>query len=154
PTIRDKAGKWLRRHRRASLTAVVVAMLVLAGLGIAGWWSNAWLRRHNLALETALGLADHFATESQKHHLEAEDWALVATQRFQASQIRQAQQALEEGQVERAQELLRDAVPGPGQRDLRGFAWYYLWHCARRDFDLLAGHRGMIRSLALASDGR
>jgi WD40 repeat protein/serine/threonine protein kinase len=154
PTLRDRAVKLGRRHKRAVATTATLAMLAVMALTVAGWWSSAWFHRHNTALRKALDMADRFAIEARRHQTLAEGRALVATQRLYASRVRQAQHALEEGHVERAQELLRDGIPGPGQRDLRDFAWHYLWQLACRDFDLLSGHDAPVHSLSLAPDRR
>src|SRR5262249_55561989 len=47
-----------------------------------------------------------------------------------ASDMNLAQQAWNDGNWRRAQALLRNYIPKPGQYDVRGFEWRYLWrHC-------------------------
>ena len=41
------------------------------------------------------------------------------------------QQAWEEGGLKRAQDRLKAYIPGPGEMDLRGFEWRYLWKLCR-----------------------
>lgn len=76
-----------------------------------------------------------------------------ARRHLYAVQIQQAQQALDQGHLERALELLREQVPERGQEDLRGFEWYHLFHLGQRDL-VLRGHRGPVRAVAFSPDGR
>lgn len=144
PTVFDLGSKWARRHRPAVTAAAILTALVVTCLTVTGWWSSAWLRRHNLSLMAARDEAD-------RNRLLAERRALLSTRRLFASQVRQAQEAWEAGHIERAQELLHDPDPGPAPR---GFAWDYLWRQTRRDFDLLWGHEAAVHSLAIAPDGK
>src|SRR5262249_10289481 len=44
--------------------------------------------------------------------------------------------------------------PAPGQQDLRGFEWHYLWRQLQADGLRIACRQGAIRDLAYAPDGR
>ncbi len=52
---------------------------------------------------------------------------MLADARLYAADMKLAQQAWEEGNLVRAQSLLRAHLPQAGQEDLRGFEWRYLW---------------------------
>ena len=93
--------KWATRQWKAVAAAGVMASVLLIGLAAAGWWSNARLRTINQRLEAEIDRADRNAREAQDHARKSERHALGA-------QLRLAAQALDVGQPERAQEVLRD----------------------------------------------
>jgi WD40 repeat protein/serine/threonine protein kinase len=77
--------------------------------------------------------------------------------------LRAAQAAIDEGNIEQALELLSRHQPRPGEPDRRGFAWYHLMHLCRhaertvfgsgtQGAFLEAGHRGVV--IALSPDNR
>jgi WD40 repeat protein len=49
------------------------------------------------------------------------------------NQIKQAQEAWEESNVSRVEELLNLCKPKVGEPDLRGFEWYYLWQMSHQE---------------------
>ena len=54
-----------------------------------------------------------------------------------------------------ARSLLQNHVPQPGQQDLRGFEWRYLWHqCQSEELLSIQSHVNEARVLAFAPDGR
>src|SRR5262249_44529439 len=67
--------------------------------------------------------------------------------------INLAQQGLEDGSVERVEELLNSHLPQSGGEDLRGFEWYYLWRLPNRCLSTLR-HNGVVRSVAFSPDGK
>src|SRR5689334_7394695 len=69
--------------------------------------------------------------------------------------MRTTQQDWEEGQIAAAQALLDAWRPGPGEEDLRGFEWRYLWRLGQGDQRaVLRGHTANIQGLAISPDGR
>ena len=100
----------------AAGTAIVAALL----LGIIG----STRRRSRAMHATREALA-------ARHHAEAEE--LAARQRAYASDMNVAAQALLGNNLGRALELLNRQRPGPGQKDLRGWEWRYLWQQTRSD---------------------
>ena len=54
--------------------------------------------------------------------------AALERSRIDASQMNLAQAAWEAGQPSRTVELLETLRPWPGEFDIRGFEWYYLYH--------------------------
>ncbi|AGA31513.1 WD40 repeat domain-containing serine/threonine protein kinase [Singulisphaera acidiphila] len=145
--------KWARRRpAEAALAALVV--VAVAGILIAGFWSNAWLVRHGLALEDALARERGQAVAARTARLQAEQNERIARRHWSGSQIKLAQQAWEAGHIELAQELLANERLEPGRGDLPGFEWSYLHRLCHRDFSLLWGHTDSVYSVAVAPDGR
>ena len=69
------------------------------------------------------------------------------------AQIGQAQQAWEQANVGRAVELLDANRPGPGDHDLRGFEWYYLWRLCHGYVREFAGHIAAVERVAFSPGG-
>jgi WD40 repeat protein len=69
-----------------------------------------------------------------------------------AAHMKLAQQAWENADIGRLQELLESHRPRSGDEDLRGFEWYYLWRLSHRFSDTLR-HNYSIYSVAFSPDG-
>jgi eukaryotic-like serine/threonine-protein kinase len=141
-----RAVKLARRQWKAVAAAGVMTSLLLIGLAAAGWWSSARLRTINQRLEAAIDRADRNAREAQDHARKSERHALGA-------QLRLAAQALDVGQPERAQEVLRDIPLNAGSQALRSFVWRYLWRQARREVVVLVGPSASYGGMARSPDG-
>src|SRR5262249_47458336 len=44
--------------------------------------------------------------------------------------------------------------PKPGESDLRGFEWYYLYRLCHQEIFTLKGHTGIVNSVAYSPDGK
>src|SRR5262249_50808806 len=75
------------------------------------------------------------------------------TQVLYTAHMNLAQQAWEEADVGRVEELLQSHRPHSGGEDLRGFEWYYLWGLSHRFLSILR-HNGIVLSLAFSPDGK
>src|SRR5437660_3287735 len=83
----------------------------------------------------------------------AEEREGTARRLLYAAHMPLALQAWEAGNVERAQDLLEAHRPGPGEEDLRGFEWRYLWRLTRGDaLFTFRGHRDVIDQVAFSPD--
>jgi WD40 repeat protein len=140
PSLVDRAVKSARRNRPAMAVAAALGLAAVLGLGVFAVWRDGMLRRHNHALKSSLAV------------VERKEW--TNRRLLYGAQIRLAQQEFLAGQVEFAQEALERLRPGPGERDLRGFEWYYLRRLANRDVSLLFGHESWVLALAVSPDGR
>ena len=120
--------------------AVVASVVVLAV-------SNIRIRHETREKVDALG-------QAQKNFLDARRQEQLARRRFYAAQTNLAMQAWRAGDVPRALELLEGQRPKPGEEDLRGFEWFYLWRLCYGDRRVpIAGHKAATLSLAFAPDG-
>src|SRR5262245_36796004 len=68
-----------------------------------------------------------------------------------AAHMNLAMQAWEAAHFMRMQELVESHIPKPGEEDMRGFEWYYLWRLCHRDLPNL---KGQIYSVAFSPDGK
>jgi WD40 repeat protein/serine/threonine protein kinase len=125
-TLVYRGGKFIRRHK-LGLTVAAVFVLTLIGGVIAATWQAQVARSH-----------------ARKNR-----WLLYA------AQMNLAGQAWDSINLERVQELLESNRPAPGEEDLRGFEWFYLWRLyhARSDY-LTMQHAGEVWSVTFSPDGR
>ncbi len=146
PSPMDGVAKWVRRHWPLVASAVASSLLIL-GVSFAGLsWSNTRLRMSNQQLEREVARADHLqrlAKERQR----------LAARHLYATRIRSAHQALEQGQIEWAQEFLDEIKPDDDGTDPRHFAWHYLRRLATREIHLFHGHEDPIDYVAISPDG-
>jgi len=113
-----------------------------------------------VSIISAVGFRD-LAAEREKARLDAVDARDEAetsreeTQRMlYASDVSLGQQAWEAGNASRVLDLLLRHRPEPGQADLRGFEWYYLWRLCHSERLTLCGHAGRVGRVAFSSDGK
>jgi WD40 repeat protein/serine/threonine protein kinase len=97
-----KVWRWYRR--KPVIAGLVMALNVALALGVAG---ILWQWRRALSSE------------------------LAAREQNYVSDMNLVQQLWDDGDLNRAQDLLRGYIPDQGQSDLRGFEWRYLWHLCR-----------------------
>lgn len=90
---------------------------------------------------------------------------LIARRNLYTADMNLAHQAWEEGNLQRAQSLLRAHLPEAGREDLRGFEWRYLWQLCRDESRFTFTNMNFARvypaanpsercGLALAADGQ
>jgi WD40 repeat protein len=117
--------KSVRRHK-AGFAAVAAVMIVL----VAGTWVS---------------------TEEAVRARHAE---LTARQRAYAADLNVANQAVSDNNLGRALDLLNAQRPKPGQKDLRGWEWRYLWGQSRSSaLFTVCQYSNQISSLAASPDG-
>jgi len=71
-----------------------------------------------------------------------------------AAHMNLAMQAWESTDIRRMQELLESHITKPGEEDMRGFEWYYLWRLYNRGLLTLRGHKDSVLSMTFSSDGK
>jgi len=90
--------------------------------------------------------------EQAKLRTHAEQTAELLRVNAYASDVRAAQIALDEGNLRRCRELLSRHRPKPGQTDIRGFEWRYLWGASRSDSVAVFKHDAFIVRAVLLPD--
>ena len=122
-------------------------MLLTVALVAAGFQYTIWLRRHGVALETEVDRANRNADLANRNRR-------LANRHLHAAQLRLSSQAIENGQLERAQDILQSQIQKPDEDDPRDFAWHVLWERSTRQIAPLYGHERDVRALSLSPDGR
>jgi eukaryotic-like serine/threonine-protein kinase len=147
PTLISRVTKLARRHWKGVAALGLTTVLLLLGAVAAALWSNSRLRAVNEQLEREIDRADRHAREARIH-------ALTSERHARGAQLRLAAQALDAGQLERAQRILRDVPLNSGGEMPRSFVWRYLWHRARREIVVLFGPTPRFTGMAVSPDGK
>ncbi len=70
---------------------------------------------------------------ADKQRIRAEEQEMINRRQLYAAHMNLAMQAWEDAGITRMMDLVNSHVPKPGQEDLRGFEWYYLWGLGNSD---------------------
>src|SRR5204862_847376 len=88
-----------------------------------------------------------------KQRNRAERQELINRRQLYASQIGLAYQAWEKGNIRQVAQLLDNTLPEPGQEDLRGFEWHFLWRLSHGD-RLTLHQTDAVNAVAFSPDGK
>src|SRR5262249_30679050 len=135
----ERAVKWAKR-RPAAAALVAVSSLSALALGIVIGLYHAQLQE---ALQDARG--QEGLTRQQE---------FMTRRYWYVSDINLAEQVLEKRQAARLVEILDGQRPRPGQPDLRGFEWHYLWRQCHGERLTLGGHKGPVGRVVFSPDGK
>ena len=174
PSTAYKFQKAFRRNKIVFVAGSAIAAALLLGI-IASTWQSVratHAKREALAAQAGESVQRQKAEANEQRALaaqaeetklreqadtarqQAEVEELAARQRAYASDMNVAAQALAGNNLGRALDLLNRQRPQPGQKDLRGWEWRYLWQQTRSDaLSTLCHESGEINSLATSSDG-
>jgi WD40 repeat protein len=138
----------LRRQRTAYLRglwrALGVSLIILAVVGSLALTAENQARR-----------ATHQQHVADRQRRRAEERERTARQYLYVARMNLAQQTAEGGDADRALALLDAQRPEPGQEELRGFEWRYLWRlCQGTTGRALRGHTGILSAVAFSPDGK
>ncbi len=147
PTRRYRLQKLYRRHQGVFAAAAIVAATLIVGLGISIWQAV----RARDAEKRALGLQNQEMLSRQR----AEREGTAARLNEYVADIGLAAQSLKDGNYRRGVSLLEKHRPEPGEADLRGFEWRYLWQLAKGESHFaLPAQDGPVQSIAFSPDGK
>ena len=139
PSALYKFQKAIRRNRGAFAAAAAIVTVLIAGVIASSWQAliaNKALKEAEAARTTAEASERRArAAENTQAALrrQADEQTLAARKTAYSSEIRLAAQALNRSNLGEAQRLLSNQEPAPGQTDLRGWEWRYLWGQTRPD---------------------
>ncbi len=167
PSTAYRFQKAFRRNKLVFTAGATVAGALVLGVVVSAWQAIRATQateaesRQRVIAEAAQAQAqtkqheaevERSRAESEKKRAEAAE--LAARQRAYASDMNVARQALAENNLGRALDLLNRQRPQPGQKDLRGWEWRYLWKKTRSDaLFTLSQEPAEIYSLAASPDG-
>jgi WD40 repeat protein len=161
--------KLIRRNKLAFAAGTAIAVALLAGAALSAWQAvratraerlQSSLREQAQANEHAARQAQANETKERQNAEDARTQEAVQRRRAEAqayaADMNLVQQALAANNLGRAREVLARHRPLPGQKDLRGWEWRWLWSQCRGDAssELLHGEKSLIRSLAVSPDGK
>ncbi len=136
----ERAWLWCRRRPLlAAMTAGLAAAVIFGVAGILWEWRQA---------------ESHAQGERQQRRV-AENIAAETRLNLYAADAAVASQAIQTGDLGRARRTLDALRPKPGETDLRGFEWRYLWNlCRGAELATLTGHHGTVNCAAFSPDGK
>jgi len=160
PSTVYRFQKLVRRNKLAFVGAAGFVLALLLGLATSTFlfMRESAARHRAVAAELEQTRLRKNETElrrrAQAQELAARQQELAARQRSYASDMNLVQQALAVNNLGRAQNLLDRQRPRPGEQDLRGWEWRYLWQFCRSDATfVLCQQPHEIWSLAVSQDG-
>jgi WD40 repeat protein len=153
PSTSYRFQKAFRRNKLAFAAAGAVALALLLGVVASGWQavratraSNAEARQRLVAEEARAEAqtkqreaeAERGRAETEEKRADAQAQKAIESQEHSrrllyAADMNLAQQALNQNNLGRAIRLLDRHRPLPGQEDLRGWEWRYLWQQCRSE---------------------
>lgn len=145
PATPVRLTKWARR-RPALAGSLVIALLAVCALTGMGAWHYTRMAAKNQELEAAVQAAGEQQRRADINNRAARGAAYAAY-------IRAAEELRQSGQGALAADVLNRLRPGPGEEDLRDFAWFYLWRLARNE-QWLRGRGSVADAVAFSPDGR
>ena len=146
PTRIYRLQKLYRRNRGAFTAGIVIAATLLAGIGV----SIRQAIRATHAEQRAIALQKQEA----KLRRSAERESAAARLNEYVADIALASQSFADGNYRRGVQLLEKHRPQPGEADLRGFEWRYLWRIAQGDEHFaLPNQASSVQSLAFSPGG-
>jgi serine/threonine protein kinase/WD40 repeat protein len=161
PTTLHRCRKFVRRNKVTCTAATVVAVALVVGAVISADQAvratrarnDARQQRRDAQIQRDKAQVARKVAEEERQKAAANE--RTARRNAYASDMSLAQQALATNNLGRAQELLNRHRPGPGEPDLRGWEWRYLWQrcCSDAEFTLCE-KSSRIHSLAASADGR
>jgi WD40 repeat protein len=130
--------------------------MLLAILGIlTSLYANQKLAGLKDSLQQALEGEQEQRLEADRLRERARAIEVRSARALYMSRLQLANQAWQNRQPEGAITLLENyRNPPPGEEDLRGFEWHYLWQACHGSQLILTGHRDGIASVAYSPDGR
>ena len=168
PSAAYRLQKAFHRHKLVFSAVAAIGAALLLGIIATTWQSVRATQAQRAAQEAQANEAvqrrtaeanerQAIAAQANEARLRRQAQAdeLAARQRAYAADMNVAGQALAENNLGRALDLLNRQRPGPGQQDLRGWEWRYLWQQTRSDasFTLCQQSSGIL-SLSASADGR
>jgi len=132
PSRLYRFAKFARRNRGVLAATAVVAVTLLAGASISLWLAVRALRAERQARQ-AQQTEQHLRQQAEAEWARAEQQKRVARLNEYVADINLAAQSLAAENLGRAVQLLQKHRPEPGEPDLRGFEWRYLWQLCQGD---------------------
>ena len=153
PSNLYRLGKMLRRHRSAFAAAAALAITLLAGAGISTWQAIRATRAEHDAFASQRQ-ETQLRRQAEQERARAEREKVSARLNEYVADINLAHQSLTAGNLGRAVQLLEKHRAQPGEADLRGFEWGYLWQlCQGDEHSSLPTQEGAVQSVAFSADG-
>src|SRR6185503_18073298 len=123
PSAGYKLQKAWQRNKVVFTAGAVVAVALVAGIGISTWQAIRATRATKGEFEQRVA--------AQTAQTKASDSEQKSRRFLYAAHMNLAQQSLKLDNLGKARQLLERHRPQPGEEDLRGWEWRYLWQLTR-----------------------
>jgi WD40 repeat protein/serine/threonine protein kinase len=154
PSSLYRLKKLIRRRRGVFAAATGITLALLLGTCASVWQAIRATQAENdarLSEKTAVQLRRKAELEGERARAKA---ALARLNEY-TSDINLAQQSLAAGNYGRAVYLLKKHRTQPGETDLRGFEWRYLWQVSRGDqHTTFPNQKGAVRWTVFSASGQ
>jgi WD40 repeat protein len=153
PSSAYRVGKFVRRNKVMVAAGSAVAVALVLGVVGSSWQAVRATRaeREQIGLRTQAQANEQKALAAEAKEAQLRKQAQVEAY---ASDMKAAQIALQQENRRMAVDLLRRHLPKPGEEDLRGIEWRYLWKQSRSDEVRSFAHGVVVHSAVLTSDRR
>jgi eukaryotic-like serine/threonine-protein kinase len=153
PCTAYRIQKFVRRNKLMVTAAAVAGAALLLGI-VGSTWQAVRATRAERTQASLREAADKAREEEAAQQRLAVEARTIAEQQAYAANINLAYQAWQESNLGRVRRLLAQTKPKPGQEDLRGWEWRYLWGLAQGDDSReLARFGGGVWRLACSDNG-
>jgi WD40 repeat protein len=167
PSTAYRIQKFVRRNKVTVTAAGLVAAALVLGIAVSTWQAVRATRaereqglqrvraeaNEQKALEAqANETKQRQAAEQARQRAEAEK--LLARQHAYAADMKLADIAWRENNLGQAMVALRRQIPKPGEADLRGIDWRYLWQKCQGQPRAIFRHEAEVACAELSPDGR
>lgn len=168
PSLIYKLQKFSRRNKAAVTTASIIVVLLILGVMSTSWQAiranqsaQEARRQWNLAVqaeeraETASDQERQQRKEADRQRDRSREEAERNRRLLYLSDMNVLQQGWKATDLSQAIDALNRHRPEPGQQDLRGFEWYYLWRRWHKGVKTRAFHENNpVLSVAFSPDGK
>jgi WD40 repeat protein/serine/threonine protein kinase len=168
PSTAYRVRKFVRRNRVMVIASATVAGVLVLGIFVSTWQAIRATRaertqtRLREAAQTAqegerlqAQMAREQAVKATQGEQRAKEGELAARQNLYLANMNAVQQALQENNLNRADSLVEKYFPKPGEEDLRGIEWRYLWNlCEGQEMLTLDFNDYPVNSVTFSPDGR
>jgi eukaryotic-like serine/threonine-protein kinase len=145
--------KLVRRNKLAFTAAAALLAVLLAGVCVSTWQAVRATRAEREAKKAQANEAKQRSAAEQQRRL-AQANELLARQNAYAADVKLADTALRENNMGQARTALRRQIPKPGETDIRGIEWRYLWQKCQGQQLKTFRHESEVVCAELSPDGR
>lgn len=132
PSMAYRIQKFVRRNKVIVMAGTAVAATLVLGMVVSLWQ----------------------AVRASQQRARAEAKEMLARQQAYAADMKIADTARRENNLGQAMSALRRHIPKPGEADLRGIEWRYLWQKCQGQQSAVFRHESRVNCAELSPDGR
>src|SRR6185503_10640212 len=160
PSAAYRLQKTFRRNKLAFSAAGAVAAALVFGILVSVWQAVRATRaeREAVSAQQKAEASETKAIAAQANETtqrqQAEAARKLAQVQAYAADMKAAQAALQQNSRQQAVTLLNQYWPKPGEPDLRGIEWRYLWQAAKGDEIYTWKHPAMVAGAQFSPDGK